>query len=51
MRSASIVQNSHERPLLILRDLTEIKAGTSGNNRPICSLIVKQVRKYIIKMF
>lgn len=43
MQGASIVQNSHRDPLLFLCDLTEIRTNISSSNRPICTLIAKQV--------
>lgn len=43
MQGASIVQNSHRDPLVFLSELTEIRSSISSSNRPLCTLITKQV--------
>ncbi|OXU26331.1 hypothetical protein TSAR_003121 [Trichomalopsis sarcophagae] len=42
MQSASLVGNTHRRPIEALEELVEIRCGLSGNIRPVCRLITGQ---------
>ncbi|XP_043267135.1 ubiquitin conjugation factor E4 B [Venturia canescens] len=44
MQQASLVGNTHRRPIEALEELIEIRCGTSGNIRPICRLITHQIQ-------
>ncbi|KAG7198729.1 hypothetical protein KM043_001720 [Ampulex compressa] len=44
MQQASLVGNTHRRPIEALEELIEIRCGPSGNIRPVCRLIVHQVQ-------
>lgn len=44
MQQASLVGNTHRRPIEALEELLEIRCGPSGNIRPICRLITNQVQ-------
>ncbi|XP_029674814.1 ubiquitin conjugation factor E4 B-like isoform X2 [Formica exsecta] len=44
MQQASLVGNTHRRPIEALDELIEIRCGPSGNIRPICRLITNQVQ-------
>lgn len=42
MQQASLVGNTHRRPIEALEELIEIRCGPSGNIRPVCRLITHQ---------
>lgn len=44
MQQASLVGNTHRRPIEALEELIEIRCGPSGNIRPICRLITSQIQ-------
>ncbi|KAL0120658.1 hypothetical protein PUN28_008383 [Cardiocondyla obscurior] len=44
MQQASLIGNTHRRPIEALEELIEIRCGPSGNIRPICRLITLQVQ-------
>ncbi|XP_012285979.1 ubiquitin conjugation factor E4 B [Orussus abietinus] len=44
MQQASLVGNTHRRPIEALEELIEIRCGAQGNARPICRLITHQVQ-------
>lgn len=44
MQQASLVCNTHRRPLEALEELIEIRCGPTGNIRPICRLITCQIQ-------
>ena len=44
MQSASLVGNTHRRPIEVLEELVEIRCGPNGNIRPICRLITNQIQ-------
>ncbi|XP_011502068.1 PREDICTED: ubiquitin conjugation factor E4 B [Ceratosolen solmsi marchali] len=44
MQRASLVGNTHRRPIEALEELVEIRCGPSGNLRPACRLITSQVQ-------
>ncbi|XP_054268263.1 ubiquitin conjugation factor E4 B [Macrosteles quadrilineatus] len=44
MQGASIVGNSHRKPLEALSDLVDMRVGPTANLRPICHLITHQVQ-------
>lgn len=41
MRQCSLESDNFKQPLLALTELCEIRCGLSGNNRPICTLLVE----------
>lgn len=47
MQTTSFVGSTHRRPIEILNELTSLAYGSSKNNLPICSLIVKFVSKVL----
>ncbi|CAK9828567.1 Ubiquitin conjugation factor E4 B [Anthophora retusa] len=42
VQQASLVRNTHRRPIEALEELIEIRCGPSGNVRPLCRLIIRQ---------
>lgn len=44
MQQASLVGNTHRRPMEALEELIDIRCGANGNLRPICRLITHQVQ-------
>lgn len=44
MQQASLIRNTHRRPIEALEELIEICCGPSSNIRPICRLIVHQIQ-------
>ncbi|XP_046824698.1 ubiquitin conjugation factor E4 B [Vespa velutina] len=44
MQQASLVGNTHRRPIEALEELIEIRCGPNGNIRPICRLITHQAQ-------
>ncbi|XP_068966391.1 ubiquitin conjugation factor E4 B [Bombus flavifrons] len=44
MQQASLIRNTHRRPIEALEELIEICCGPSSNVRPICRLIVHQIQ-------
>ncbi|XP_018354562.1 PREDICTED: ubiquitin conjugation factor E4 B [Trachymyrmex septentrionalis] len=44
MQQASLVGNTHRRPIEALEELIEIRCGPGGKIRPICRLITNQVQ-------
>ncbi|XP_033342971.1 ubiquitination factor E4B isoform X1 [Megalopta genalis] len=44
MQQASLVGNTHRRPIEALEELIEIRCGPTSNVRPICRLITHQVQ-------
>ncbi|XP_034945689.1 ubiquitin conjugation factor E4 B [Chelonus insularis] len=44
MQQASLVGNTHRRPIEALEELIDIRCGTNGNIRPICRLITHQIQ-------
>ena len=44
MQQASMVGNTHRRPIEALEELIDIRVGTSGTIRPICRLLTHQIQ-------
>ncbi|XP_046429762.1 ubiquitin conjugation factor E4 B [Neodiprion fabricii] len=44
MQQASLIGNTHRRPIEALEELIEIRCGSTGNIRPICQLITHQTQ-------
>lgn len=44
MQQASLIGNTHRRPIEALEELIEIRCGPSGKIRPICRLIIHQAQ-------
>ncbi|CAH1405610.1 unnamed protein product [Nezara viridula] len=44
MQTVSLTDNAHRKPLEGLAELVDIRPGSGGNSRPICSLITNQVQ-------
>lgn len=44
MQHASLVGNTHRRPIEALEELVEIGFGVNGKIKPVCHLIPKQVQ-------
>ncbi|XP_066601539.1 ubiquitin conjugation factor E4 B [Prorops nasuta] len=44
MQQASLVGNTHRRPMEALEELIDIRCGPSGNIRPVCRLITRQIQ-------
>ncbi|XP_058788728.1 ubiquitin conjugation factor E4 B [Phymastichus coffea] len=44
MQCASLVGNTHRRPIEALAELVDIRCGPSGNFRPMCRLIANQAQ-------